>query len=542
MIARILPSTSFNKVIEYHYKKIEEGTGKNLTPMLKDIEKKEALKYINEPSMLREKIKGRKKLSNEPLFHVSLSLNHDEKIDDLNFLDVAQDYMEAMGFKEHNMLYFRHDDTDHTHIHVVCNRIDMQKFNVTLKSFERLNSMNISRRLEKKHGLKETLYSKGKDMALDKDQQNREGVLAKLKVKVDQAIDKSYSLQSYKEALLNNGISLHIKELNGKTKAGYRFKYYGKTHYFHSTNVGRDINPLKIIDNFSSRDDKKAVKNIVNGILNRFEKVFSLTDLRSLLYDESISLKIHRYQDGKVYGKSFQINGQEIKGSDVGIGWEKLKEKLLSDRDSDIDNEGHDREGKYNVLSGQGHKTKGIPPITATELNSYKKEIQSNYFNHYTNAKKHYCLNHYIEGLKGFGIETITEGGLIKDLKINNIEFSTIGLGISKLNQLFEKNIEKELYNCCPKNDLGYIERYLEQTLGTEVLIKDGTVKIFHKEYPLQKYGLIIPKGIKPAKGSGKGIFRSDQSQWHFEDMDEKNKRRNKRKNENLDNQDNNIE
>ncbi len=61
-----------------------------------------------------------------PVFHVSLSLvnrpDYRESLSDSNWNEVAQKYLERMGFGDNQYVVVRHHDSEHDHIHMVASR------------------------------------------------------------------------------------------------------------------------------------------------------------------------------------------------------------------------------------------------------------------------------------------------------------------------------------------------------------------------------------------------------------------------------------
>jgi hypothetical protein len=86
--------------------------------------------------------------------HTSLSLSPmDRFVDDEEFAQMAQRYLEAMGFEDCPFVAVRHHDTEHPHIHILASRIKPDGSVVSDKQdFQRAE--NIVRKLEEDFGLK----------------------------------------------------------------------------------------------------------------------------------------------------------------------------------------------------------------------------------------------------------------------------------------------------------------------------------------------------------------------------------------------------
>lgn len=93
-----------------------------------------------------------------PCIHISLSLPHGSDLDDDDFLELAQDYLEGMGYdlSRHQYLVGRHSDRDHNHVHIAVNRIDMVTGKLVNDGWDHYRSQNILRQLEKDYDLEPT--------------------------------------------------------------------------------------------------------------------------------------------------------------------------------------------------------------------------------------------------------------------------------------------------------------------------------------------------------------------------------------------------
>lgn len=88
-----------------------------------------------------------------PVFHVSLSLSPGEHLNDPQFNEVANRYMEEMGFGLSPYVVVRHSDKSHEHVHIVASRIAHTGKTVSdSKEYER--NQTVTRQLERDFGLR----------------------------------------------------------------------------------------------------------------------------------------------------------------------------------------------------------------------------------------------------------------------------------------------------------------------------------------------------------------------------------------------------
>ena len=92
----------------------------------------------------------------KPVVHVSLSLAPGEHLSDEEWRGVGQQYLEGMGFSEHQYVLTRHTNTEQEHVHLVTNRIGCDG-SLTSDSHERRRMQTLLAEIELDYGLQEVL-------------------------------------------------------------------------------------------------------------------------------------------------------------------------------------------------------------------------------------------------------------------------------------------------------------------------------------------------------------------------------------------------
>jgi hypothetical protein len=96
------------------------------------------------------------------VYHASLSLPHNESLDDDTWHEIAQKYLQAMGFTMNQYIVVRHTDRTHDHAHIVANRIRLDGTTVS-DSWDYPRSEAVIRKLEKEYNLQSVEPSKRKE-------------------------------------------------------------------------------------------------------------------------------------------------------------------------------------------------------------------------------------------------------------------------------------------------------------------------------------------------------------------------------------------
>ena len=91
------------------------------------------------------------------VFQVSLNPSPEDRLTDGQFRDIAQEYMERMGYGNQPYIVFKHKDISREHLHIVSLRVDEQGRKLP-HDFEARRSMEILRDLERKYGLQPGIY------------------------------------------------------------------------------------------------------------------------------------------------------------------------------------------------------------------------------------------------------------------------------------------------------------------------------------------------------------------------------------------------
>lgn len=84
--------------------------------------------------------------------HISLNPDPNDKVSDDKYQEMAEQYMQEMGYGQQPFVVFKHTDIDRSHIHIVSVCVDENGKKISDK-FEKMRSMNVCRELERKHNL-----------------------------------------------------------------------------------------------------------------------------------------------------------------------------------------------------------------------------------------------------------------------------------------------------------------------------------------------------------------------------------------------------
>ena len=253
------------------------------------------------------------------VFHVSLNPSPEDKLTDGQLREIAQEYMERMGYGNQPYIVFKHTDIDREHLHIVSLRIDENGRKLP-HDFEARRSMEILRDLERKYGLHPSI--KGQEQT-DKEGLRKvnypEGNVKQRISSVVRSCLRNYKCSSYGEfRTLLERFNISVEErtgtIDGRNYAGIVYGAltddgYGIGTPFKSSRIGKDVG-YKALQKYYERS-KSALKQ--DGTLNRLRQTVrdamspnnTRNEFRQLLKVENIDAIFRINPVGRIYGVTF---------------------------------------------------------------------------------------------------------------------------------------------------------------------------------------------------------------------------------------------
>lgn len=286
MIIKILGSSNSDfHGVKYNDKKVEKGTGelmlmKNFPSFINETSNQEEVRNYFKSISKNEKVK-------KPQFHAVISTKFQQHSKE-ELTNVANDFMEEMGYASQPFIVVFHNDTDNNHVHIVSTRVDKKSGKKLNDSFEKLKAQKVlSNTLEKLFGIKS-------------------------EEELDKLLNYKISSLNQLETLLNrNGYKVSKNTNDEKTfnilKNGVKLK----------TISGNQI----VFDNGKIDNRRKQIK----GILSKYKeiysnKVFKVEDnrrKRSMLPEEKLS-EIKNHSKIKIeFESELQKKLKEVFGIDI---------------------------------------------------------------------------------------------------------------------------------------------------------------------------------------------------------------------------------
>ena len=334
MIAKISATENLGGALGYNFKKVEKGEASILLAQglyqNKEGTYTMAEVFPDMQALIPEKCRTKKMV-----FHCSLNPHPDDKISDEQLVQVAREYMEALGYGKQPYIVFKHNDIAREHIHIVSLRVDSrgQKIN---DRFEKRRSKKITDALERKFGLipsskviKKAITETPK---VDVDRGNIKQQLASALLMVL----KHYRFCSLGEfnAIMSK-YNLSVEEV----KTDFRGKKYDGLVYvptdekgnkagtpIHASDIGRGVGYTAVQNRMQK--SKQNVKPLIPSVRNKVLQTMRTSpkteeELRQRLEEQSLRVFIRKNESGRIYGLTFidDKQGVALNGSRLGKGY-----------------------------------------------------------------------------------------------------------------------------------------------------------------------------------------------------------------------------
>ena len=334
MIAKISSTENLGGALGYNFKKVEKGEA-NILLAAELYQDREGRYTMEDVLADMEALIPKKCRTKKAVFHCSLNPHPDEKLSDETLMQIAREYMEALGYGNQPYIVFKHNDIAREHIHIVSLRIDGEGKKINDK-FEKRRSKQITDTLERKYDLIPS--SKVADKAVE-ETPKIDITRGNIKEQVASALRmvlKHYRFCSLGElnAILS-AYNLAVEEV----KTEFRGKKYDGLVYvptddkgdkvsspIHASDIGRGVGYTAVQNKMQK--SKQAIKPLRSIIRYRVLQTMRTSpkteeELRQRLEEQGLRVFIRKNESGRIYGITFidDKEGIALNGSRLGKGY-----------------------------------------------------------------------------------------------------------------------------------------------------------------------------------------------------------------------------
>ena len=334
MIAKISATENLGGALGYNFKKVEKGEASILLAQglyqNKEGTYTMAEVFADMQALIPEKCRTKK-----TVFHCSLNPHPDEKFSNETLMQIAKEYMEALGYGKQPYIVFKHNDIAREHIHIVSLRVDSEGKKINDK-FEKRRSKQITDTLERKYNLIPSSKVSNKEEV-----ETPKVDISKENIKEQVASALRMVLKHYKFCSLGelNAILSRYHLAVEEVKTEFRGKKYDGLVYvptdekgnkagtpIHASDIGRGVGYTAVQNRMQK--SKQNVKPLIPTVRNKVLKTMRTSpntekELRQRLEEQGLRVVIRKNESGRIYGITFIDDkaGIALNGSRLGKGY-----------------------------------------------------------------------------------------------------------------------------------------------------------------------------------------------------------------------------
>lgn len=334
MIAKISATENLGGALGYNFKKVDKEEASILLAQGL-YQNKEGTYTMAEVFADMEALIPKKCRTKKTVFHCSLNPHPDEKLSNETLMQIAKEYMEALGYGKQPYIVFKHSDIAREHIHIVSLRVDGvgKKIN---DRFEKRRSKQITDALERKFGLIPSSKVTEKAVAETPKVDTTKGNVKEQVASVVRTILKHYRFCSLGElnAILSK-YNLAVEEV----KTEFRGRKYDGLVYvpaddkgdkvsspIHASDIGRGVGYTAVQNRMQK--SKQTIKPLIPTIRNKVLQTMRTSprtaeEFRQQLEEQGLRVVIRKNESGRIYGITFIDDemGIALNGSRLGKGY-----------------------------------------------------------------------------------------------------------------------------------------------------------------------------------------------------------------------------
>ena len=334
MIAKISSTENLGGALGYNFKKVEKGEA-NILLAAELYQDREGRYTMEDVLADMEALIPKKCRTKKAVFHCSLNPHPDEKLSDETLMQIAREYMEALGYGNQPYIVFKHNDIAREHIHIVSLRVDSRGQKINDK-FEKRRSKQITDALERKYSLIPSSKVTDREMKEVSKIDTTKGNIKEQVAKMLLSVLKHYEFCSLGE--LNAILSIYNLAVE-EVKTEFRGKKYEGLVYvptddkgdkvsspIHASDIGRGVGYTAVQNRMQK--SKQAIKPLIPTVRNKVLQAMRTSpkteeELRQRLEEQGLRVFIRKNESGRIYGITFidDKEGIALNGSRLGKGY-----------------------------------------------------------------------------------------------------------------------------------------------------------------------------------------------------------------------------
>lgn len=268
----------------------------------------------------------------KPVIHISLNPHPDDKLTDVELANIAQEYMDKLGYGNQPYMVYKHEDIDRKHLHIVSIRVD-ENGKCLNNAYNFHRSKAITRELEQKYDLHTAERQRETTQEPIKKVNPSDGDIKKQVGNITKSL-MCYHFQTLGEyrALLSN-YYITVEEVKGEVRGReYHGLVYSATddkgnkvgNPFKSSRFGKTVGYEAIENHFAfSKEqilEKKLTLHTKNIVTTALKRTTNRGEFINELKAKGIDTVLREADTGRIYGVTFvdHNTGCVLNGSRLG--------------------------------------------------------------------------------------------------------------------------------------------------------------------------------------------------------------------------------
>ena len=263
MIAKQVKGKDFYGVLMYNQKKVDKAEAIILDSNLASGSVVKQTKEFNVVRQLKPNL-------SKAVYHTSLNLPYSDsnKLTDEEFSNLGIEYLEGMGFDENQYIIYKHFDQNHSHIHIVANRVKFSG-DVVSDSQDYKRSEKLIRSLEQKYHLTKLVENDFSNVLTkgEVEKHIRTGDIPErlqLQGIIAQILIQKVSLEEFVELLKKKEVNTKLNKSSTGTISGISFEFKNTT--YKGSKVHRSLSYNNLIKKLKPNEQERINNPISTNI------------------------------------------------------------------------------------------------------------------------------------------------------------------------------------------------------------------------------------------------------------------------------------
>ena len=314
----------------------------------------------------------------KPVIHISLNPDPKDKVTDRELSEMAERYMQEMGYGNRPYIVFKHADIDRQHLHIVSVRVDESGKKIK-SDFENRRSMEVCRKLEQEYGLHVAGKEKRTDTPELKKLDYPRGDVKRQVGNIVKYLFENYRFQSFGEfrtllELFNVTVeevkgSIHDKPYHGLLYVatddnGKRIGTPFKSSLF-GKSVGCDALEEKFKESARLIREERIREKLYLILRQTIQQAGNRKDFTERLKENGIGVVFRQNESGRIYGVTFidHKNRMVLNGSRLGkeFSANAFEERFVGNQNLERQNPTDENKGwNYRQVQGSNQQQENI--------------------------------------------------------------------------------------------------------------------------------------------------------------------------------------